>query len=81
MSVSVLGRVSREASIMLLPDWALWLAIYWFGMYALFIGWYADQIVKGKKPKMHPLVAAFGFLFIGFTPLIIVIMALKKTKR
>ena len=66
---------------MLLPDWVLWLAIYWFGMYALFVGWYADQIIKGQKPKMHPLIAFFALLFVGFTPLILIVMAIAKTKR
>jgi len=64
-----------------IDPWLFWLLTYWFGFYALFVGWYAGQIAKGHKPKMHPLVATFAFLFIGFTPLIILITAFKKTKR
>lgn len=62
------------------PIW-FWIALYWMVMYAIFLGWYARQVATGQKARMHWLVAVFAFLWIGFSPLIILRMAVTKTKR
>ena len=60
-----------------LDPWLFWLLVYWFGLYVIFLGWYA----KNRDEKMHPLTAFFGLLFVGFVPVIILIIAIRKTKR
>lgn len=60
-----------------IDPWLFWLLVYWFGLYTIFLDWYA----KNKRERMTPLVAFFGLLFIGFLPVILIILALHKTKR
>lgn len=68
-----------------LDPWVWWLAVYWLGVWAIFLEWYSRQVKAGRRPKMHWLVAAFSLLFIGaLIPALIVISILKgvaKTKR
>lgn len=84
MSVFVLGKESRGASIVL-PSWSLWVLFYWLIMWAIFLEWYSRGVKSGERPKMNWLVLLFTFLFIGFLPpLLIVFSILKgvaKTKR
>jgi len=79
MSVFVLGKVDLGVDIML-PNYALFL-IWWFLCYWLLLTWYDNEIKKGRKPKMNPLVAIILFIMSGFTPFIaIFLLFTKRTK-
>lgn len=85
MSVSVLGRASREASIVPQIDpWVFWLAIYWLVLWGAFLEWYRREMKKGRPP-MGKMEAFFTLLFIGFllpaSMIYAIVKAIAKTKR
>lgn len=82
MSVFVLGKANREASIMLHEQWLFWISLWWMVWYSLLIFWYSNAVKAGTKPKMNPLVAFMMFLMAGFIPLVGLIMLFTRaTKR
>ena len=81
MNVFVLGKASREASIMNV-EWLFWVSLWWVVWYAILMEWYSRGVKAGTRPKMHPLVAFMMFLFAGFTPIVALIMLFTgATKR
>lgn len=75
MSVFVLGRASLGVGIV--PDWALWLLIWWAGWFAILLTWYDNN----RKPSLSLMTCFFMFLMAGFAPLVGLIIAIRKGFR
>ena len=67
----------------MLPEWILWVLIWWFCWFALVLDWYYKKFKRGEKGKQTPLTFSFMLLFSGFIPIIflLVIFSKSKTKR
>jgi hypothetical protein len=72
MNEFVLVRGNPEVSIM--PNWLFWLIVWWSMWFMLSLFWYDI-----KKKHLSLSVAFFMFLFSGFTPLIMLIFAIKSS--
>jgi uncharacterized membrane protein len=60
------------------PEWAIWLMIWWVGWFTILLTWYEQN----KKEKLHVMTSIIMFLLAGLLPLIgiisLIVKAIKK---